>query len=43
MAILPFKPQNWVMCHAPAILKEAMVLMEGYASVEPGVYLIPKA
>lgn len=39
MSVLPLKPKNWVMCHQPTTLEEAMVLMEAYA----GAYLIPMA
>lgn len=41
--VLPFKPPNWVLCHQPGILEEAITLMEAYASTEPGLYLILKA
>lgn len=37
-----FKPMNWVLCHQPATLEEAVVLMEAYASTEVGLYIIPK-
>lgn len=33
---------NWVLCHQPATLEEAVVLMEAYASTEVGLYIIPK-
>lgn len=42
ISILPFKTKNWVMCHQLATLEEAVVLMEMYALVEAGAYLIPK-
>lgn len=43
---LPFKPKNWMMCHQPGTLEEA-VLMEAYAlqrqelipSLRPGITL----
>lgn len=40
--ILPFKSPQRVMCHQPATLEEAVVLMEAYASVAARAYLIPK-
>lgn len=43
IAILPFKPKTWVMCHQPETLEEAVVLIEAYASTEAGAYLIPKS
>lgn len=42
VAILPFKPRNWVLCHQLATLEEAVTLMEAYASAEAGLYLFPK-
>lgn len=42
MAILLFKPKNWVLCHQPATLEEAVMLMEAYTSAEAGMYLIPR-
>lgn len=41
--ILSFKTQNWVLCNHPSILADAIDLMEAYATVEAGLYLIPKA
>lgn len=32
IAILPFKPKNWVMCHQPTTLDEAVAPMEAYVS-----------
>lgn len=43
MAILPFKPKRWVLCHKPASLEEAIGLMEAYSSAEAGMYLMPKS
>lgn len=43
MPILPFKPKNWVLCHQPATLEEAIMLMEAYMSVEAGLYLMPRS
>lgn len=42
-ATLPFKPKNWVLCHQPQSLEEAVMLMEAYGSAEVGLYLIPKS
>lgn len=36
MSILLFKPKNWVLCHQPATLEEAIVLMEAYTSAKAG-------
>lgn len=41
--ILPFKLKNWVLCHQPSTLKEAIILMEAYILAETGHYLILKA
>lgn len=44
MAILPFKPKKWVLCHQLAMLEDAIVaLMEAYAAANVMLYLIPKA
>lgn len=43
IAILPFKPKNWVLCNEPAILEEAVTLIEAYASAEAGLYFILKS
>lgn len=32
---------NWVLCHQPATLEEAITLMEAYTSAEAGLYLMP--
>lgn len=40
--ISPFKPQNWVLCHQPTTLEDVVTLMEAYASMENGMYLIHK-
>lgn len=41
-ALLPFKPNNLVLCNKPATLEDATTLMEVYASTEARQYLIPK-
>lgn len=41
--ILPFKPKKWVLCNCPMTLKDVILLMEVYASIEARMYLIPKA
>lgn len=33
MAILPFKPNTWVLCHQPTTLEEATFLIEAYEAV----------
>lgn len=38
--LLPFKPKNWVLCHNPSTLEKMIALMEAYASVKAGMYLI---
>lgn len=43
MAILPFEPNNWVLCHQPSSVEEAIILMETNAAAKPGNYLIAKA
>lgn len=42
-AVLPFKPKNWVACHQPATLEDAIVLIEAYMSAKADHYLLPKA
>lgn len=41
-SILPFKPKNWMMCHQPSTLEEAMVLIEAHTLTEAGAYLFPR-
>lgn len=44
MAVLPFKPNNWVLCsHQLTMLEDAIALMEANVAAEAGLYLIPKA
>lgn len=43
MAILLFKPKNWVLCHQPRTLEEAITLMEVYASADAADYRRVKA
>lgn len=43
VAILPFKPKSWVLCHKPMSLEEATGLMEAYSSAKAGMYLMPNS
>lgn len=39
VTLLPYKPKQWVTCHQPQKLEDAVLLKEAYMSAEADIYL----